>query len=307
MIKLALRRLCACAALVASMGPWLPASAAAAETKGIAGLYYDGLCNLAAPYDCTESTDLPTIQAGLSRTYDNPNHADPGAKATLKTQAWISGNPQYAPEFHGMSSVAVQRGFGGGTLQARGSLALIDQVTLNEGIPGQDVYITLNAPLLHALFTHELPSGVPAQNSVGVSVGTPLQNGTPSQGYGYTLRDGLPTLTQGSLVLHEISGQPFTMTFGVTWVTLMTAPSTFGYNQQDVLAQADFLNTATWGGIASVTLADGTPVIGWSLHSDAGIDWTTAAAVPEPGTSSSLLAGLMVLGLCWRSIRKEAP
>ena len=60
-------------------------------------------------------------------------------------------------------------------------------------------------------------------------------------------------------------------------------------------ASASFANTATWQGIQSVTLANGDPVIGWSVASTSGIDYALAVPVPEPGTWALLLAGLAVL------------
>lgn len=63
-------------------------------------------------------------------------------------------------------------------------------------------------------------------------------------------------------------------------------------------ASSLFSNTVRWQGIASVTLADGTPVEGWSAIGASGIDY--GRVVPEPGTL--LLTSLGTLGLAfWRA------
>lgn len=66
-------------------------------------------------------------------------------------------------------------------------------------------------------------------------------------------------------------------------------------------ASSRFLNTVTWQGLESVTLADGTPVEGWSVTSASGVDYSRP--VPEPGTALLALTGF--LGLAAR--RRRAP
>ena len=46
---------------------------------------------------------------------------------------------------------------------------------------------------------------------------------------------------------------------------------------------ADFSHTMAWGGITSVTDENGEPILGWSVSSDTGFDYSQAA-VPEPST-----------------------
>lgn len=58
-------------------------------------------------------------------------------------------------------------------------------------------------------------------------------------------------------------------------------------------AVANFGSTASWQGITSLTLNDGTPLQGWTLSSASGFDYTQP--VPEPGTWALWLAGLVVL------------
>jgi hypothetical protein len=58
-------------------------------------------------------------------------------------------------------------------------------------------------------------------------------------------------------------------------------------------ALAHFGSTASWQGISSLTLNDGTPLQDWTLSSASGFDYTQP--VPEPGTWALWLAGLAVL------------
>lgn len=69
-------------------------------------------------------------------------------------------------------------------------------------------------------------------------------------------------------------------------------------------ASANFGSTATWEGIQSVTLADGSPVTGWNVASTSGFDYSQPFAVqtpvPEPSTMALLGAGIAALFLAVR-------
>ena len=69
-------------------------------------------------------------------------------------------------------------------------------------------------------------------------------------------------------------------------------------------ASANFGSTATWEGIQSVTLANGSPVTGWSVTSTSGFDYSqpfpVLTPVPEPRTVVLLCAGIVALSLAVR-------
>ena len=68
---------------------------------------------------------------------------------------------------------------------------------------------------------------------------------------------------------------------------------------------ANYANSLLWGGISSVTDANGNPILDFTVSSDSGFNYATA--VPEPGTWAMLIAGLGLLGLvAKRRSRKEA-
>lgn len=66
----------------------------------------------------------------------------------------------------------------------------------------------------------------------------------------------------------------------------------------DAIGHADLGNTIAWGGIVSLTDAQGRAVSGFSaLSSGSGFDYAAAyvAAVPEPAALLQMLAGLLLL------------
>jgi len=69
-------------------------------------------------------------------------------------------------------------------------------------------------------------------------------------------------------------------------------------------AAALFGDTLKWGGIDSLTLAEGTPVTDFSVASDSGFDYKSPAldVVPEPDTLMLLVLGCMMAS--WLSLRK---
>lgn len=71
-------------------------------------------------------------------------------------------------------------------------------------------------------------------------------------------------------------------------------------------AQSDFLHTAYWGGVRSVTDADGKPLDGLRLTSELGWDWTStrASTVPEP--AGMVLVALVAAGVARRAGRDRA-
>jgi hypothetical protein len=59
-------------------------------------------------------------------------------------------------------------------------------------------------------------------------------------------------------------------------------------------SESDFGQTVTWAGVQGL-LVGGVPVQGYTLTSGSGIDWTLAAAVPEPAAWWLFAAGLPLL------------
>ncbi|MEW5683589.1 MAG: PEPxxWA-CTERM sorting domain-containing protein [Pseudomonadota bacterium] len=82
------------------------------------------------------------------------------------------------------------------------------------------------------------------------------------------------------------------------------------FRNANAVASSNFGNTVYWGGIASLTLMDGTPIENWSLDISDGIDWTSAsprgtAAVPEPASWALAILGFAIAGSGLR--RRPAP
>lgn len=110
-----------------------------------------------------------------------------------------------------------------------------------------------------------------------------------------------------SFELPVVLGQ--TVTFGLSleasayssgWRT--GSPGTAAYlTPVQSSAASNFGNTASWQGITSLRLNDGTPLLNWTLSSSSGFDY--ASAVPEPGTWSLLAGGLALLAV--RHARRE--
>lgn len=71
-------------------------------------------------------------------------------------------------------------------------------------------------------------------------------------------------------------------------------------------AESKFLHTAYWGGVRSVTDADGKPLDGLRLTSELGWDWTStrASTVPEP--AGMVLVALLAAGVARRAGRDRA-
>jgi len=63
---------------------------------------------------------------------------------------------------------------------------------------------------------------------------------------------------------------------------------------------ADYASGLLWGGIRSVTDANGSPIVGFTVSSDSGFNY--AQAVPEPGSWAMLLVAVGQLG--WMARRK---
>jgi hypothetical protein len=69
---------------------------------------------------------------------------------------------------------------------------------------------------------------------------------------------------------------------------------------------SNFGHTLSWGGIDSVTDANGNPVTGWTITSDSGFDYTQPFVdVPEPSTFAFLAVALPGLLLASRYCRRN--
>jgi len=71
------------------------------------------------------------------------------------------------------------------------------------------------------------------------------------------------------------------------------------------VSRSSFGDTYYWGGLEGVFDAQGFPVAGVTLTSDAGFDWVTVAVVPEPESYAMMLAGLGLLGVVARRRKQK--
>lgn len=112
--------------------------------------------------------------------------------------------------------------------------------------------------------------------------------------YGYSENVASRTINDSITLAVPITyGTPFTLGIYAAGSAGMRSSSGVAGNS---LANLDFSNTLSWGGIMSVLDNTGAPVTGYSLISGTGIDW--ANPVPEPSTLSLLALG--VLAMCRR-------
>ena len=84
-----------------------------------------------------------------------------------------------------------------------------------------------------------------------------------------------------------------TISFSVSLFAEAKASDFGARHTYTVGAAADFAHSANWGGITSLTDANGVPLTGVSVISPSGVDYTRP--IPEPGAGLLVLAGCAVI------------
>jgi hypothetical protein len=114
-----------------------------------------------------------------------------------------------------------------------------------------------------------------------------------------SINDEIP----GGFIFTRTVANSAEFTLGLTLV-LDGSASTCGsgcFGNGAAILSADVSRTLRWGGIESVTDLSGNPIVGWTITSDSGFDYSRPFGVPEP-------AGivLLVTALCswWGSSRR---
>ncbi len=113
--------------------------------------------------------------------------------------------------------------------------------------------------------------------------------------------------TQLITVLTGTVGNPVTVSFSLSATAGAYISSADILSNMGGLASGnlDFSHTAAWGGITSVTDVDGDPIIGWTVTSDTGFDYTQAYVAPEPSTFVLFGTSAQVLLLASRRRREK--
>lgn len=206
--------------------------------------------------------------------------------------------------------------------QARTGASFFDQLTIVPSDPallGKDVTVyaswIIDGGMLGAF---ELSSNLPATANAraalsisGTGMGTWPVQAREQQGYRsgilYAISEPAPALIP--VAITAILGSPTAIQYAVQLDGLAEvgflkeecATSCAGSHANAEIV-ADYAHSFRWGGINSVTDANGNPLEGFSVLSDSGFDY--AVAVPEPGAGIHLLGGLGLLGV---GLRRRTP
>ncbi len=108
------------------------------------------------------------------------------------------------------------------------------------------------------------------------------------------------------VTLEGIFGEPVHIEFGMDAAAGVNVSSDDIFNMYggSAFAVCDFSHTLSWGGITSVTDANGLPVNDWTVTSGSGFDYSQAAA-PEPSTFLQFAIALPSLLLARRHYRRS--
>jgi hypothetical protein len=97
-------------------------------------------------------------------------------------------------------------------------------------------------------------------------------------------------------VINEVVTFSVPVTIGTSFEMVVLGLSLSATRSQSgaSLSSSDFSQTVRWSGIHGLLL-NGSPVAGYSVTSASGVDWTAAAAVPEPAPWMLFGAGALLL------------
>jgi hypothetical protein len=206
--------------------------------------------------------------------------------------------------------------------EARGTAALSDTLTVNDGSPGSQVVMHAQlklegneSPNVFGEFPQGMPNDDRIDGRAAISVDifgayiAVSQGPNPHQLTGSAGSAIEQSYTGGSSVVNAGGPPPSIIFLDETFVA--GVPQTLAYtlsvdangsmqNYDDINKQTgavfdegDYADTLAWDGINSVTDTAGNPITGWTVTSASGFDYTQA--VPEPSTAVlAVLGGIAV-------------
>lgn len=254
----------------------------------------------------SEGLDRTTSSSAFGTLSDHGTQSGTGAGGvTFKTESWAatSVNP-------GAVTASTFASFDGpGTVSSTASASLYDFVSIDSGTPSELLKVRYSVAIFGG--TGSTIDAQPGNSNFGGETfwqasQTFGQSTSRASAYTWIFYDGTtPTQLPPGQPSSTI-GQVFTfetmIRSGARSMIELSLQSRVALNMLDYAVSGNggslFTQGIYWGGISSVTRADGS-LVDYTLTSDSGTDWTRsfapAAAVPEPSAAWMAVAGIGAL------------